>query len=445
MEGNKNDIDNFFRKNLTGFETENRKGNWELMNHLLDEETKKRKRRLIVLFLFAGLLITAGLILILPKQGTRDQRKLQQVREMKTDPPRQEIKPIQSEPPSSFEAQLNQRMPDSKITTSKNNQKLINPTNASAQRKESLSSHRIKNNSIISSQEETNVKNIQLVITSETDITPEEKGSAENTKDPISNPLPGTGQSSFDSSGMAEMNLPVDTSIDSLTTSTTSNDSLVTYPDSLPASDTLKIKSTQSREFLLYAGINAFESGYSSVNFSPIIGVGIRSLLGDDFKVEVAGLYSLQGGYHLNDTETVVSETYFLDKKTDIYSSSISIRKQHKIYFPITFYYMISEKHALLAAAQISILLNTEGNYSEKNIVSGNTTGTSKQNVKGYMDGIRTTNYSISLGYQYTFSRRFDVQVKVTRDLSGTYDEDYFHDVTTGALWSAQAFIIFRF
>ena len=66
MENNKNHIDHFFKENLEGLDSVERKGNWELMNHLLDEaERKKKRRKLLILFLVAGLLVSSGLYFVL--------------------------------------------------------------------------------------------------------------------------------------------------------------------------------------------------------------------------------------------------------------------------------------------------------------------------------------------------------------------------------------------
>lgn len=152
-------------------------------------------------------------------------------------------------------------------------------------------------------------------------------------------------------------------------------------------------------------------------------------------------MYSLQGGYNLNDT--VRQESYFLDK--NVSQQSIQIYRLHKLYFPLTLYYTLAKRHSVLCAIQASYLVNTNGNYSEINTISGVTTGSQKNNVKGYMDGIKSTNISLSLGYKFSLSKRFGLSARFTRELTGSYSKEFFYGVNTKPTSSLQAFLLVKF
>src|SRR5689334_19788344 len=60
----KNNLDHFFREQLTDYEAVERKGNWQLMNHLLDARERRRKMAwrlffgsLFLVFLFVGYMV----------------------------------------------------------------------------------------------------------------------------------------------------------------------------------------------------------------------------------------------------------------------------------------------------------------------------------------------------------------------------------------------------
>ena len=73
MEKKRSDLDNLFRKNISDFELSEKKGDWETLNHLLNEQERKKKNRKLILFFFSFLLIgSAGLLIFLPSNQKKE-------------------------------------------------------------------------------------------------------------------------------------------------------------------------------------------------------------------------------------------------------------------------------------------------------------------------------------------------------------------------------------
>ena len=67
------------------------------------------------------------------------------------------------------------------------------------------------------------------------------------------------------------------------------------------------------------------------------------------------------------------------------------------------------------------------------------------KNVKGYMDGINQTNFSVSAGYNFRLSKTFDLSGRFTREITEQFNRDYFTGINTNPSWSFQTFIIVKF
>jgi len=85
------------------------------------------------------------------------------------------------------------------------------------------------------------------------------------------------------------------------------------------------------------------------------------------------------------------------------------------------------------------------GDYYETETMSGTTTQSQKGNVKGYMDGIKPSAFSLSVGYKFSLSKRFDISMRATQDLSDSYTSQYFSGVNTAPTWSLQTFVSIKF
>jgi len=448
MENNLNPIDNFFKENLSEIENKDKKGNWELMNHLLNEEETKRKRRwFIIFFLFAGLIITSGLIFFFTNNESSKQKLPAETKAVANSKYHTDSK-MQGKHihvPASHDLPVVQNQQDIESSVGSKEEHSERLSKALKETGNEKPFATTKHNPGTSrNQTRPDEKNIQLT-EAEAPSSNEIKNEPE-IKSTVPELLLPDKKITGDSLTATFVNdSTTDSSIDSMMIDHDIKDSALQAASTVTATDSSSQINNLRYEIALYAGANFYQTGFGSWSVSPVAGLAYRKLLGKMFIVEVACFYSLQGGYDLNDSETVVTESYFLDKETNVYSASINIKKQHKLYLPVTFHYKIAERHSLLGAMQFSFLLNTEGDYSEKNIISGITSETNRKNVKGYMDGIRTTNYGLSLGYQYKLSKNFDIQARITRDLLGSFSDDYFYGVETNPLWSLQAFIIFKF
>jgi hypothetical protein len=195
----------------------------------------------------------------------------------------------------------------------------------------------------------------------------------------------------------------------------------------------------------LFAGVNLYRTQSLSLiderNVSPMIGMEVIHSISRHFEVGLGTWYSLQGGYNLADTSMQVS--YFLEK--NVAQHIILIHKQHRLYVPLTLYYTISDKHAVSGGILWSYLVNTVGNYYEMSDIAGSQSESQKDNVKGYMDGIKSSAFSFAAGYRYSLSKRFDLSLRIIEDLTGSYTKEYFNGVNTAPSWSMQTFVSIKF
>ena len=59
MKNKHSDLDSLFRKNIPDYEFSERKGNWELLNHLLKEQQRKKKTIRVVKYIFSLLILVS--------------------------------------------------------------------------------------------------------------------------------------------------------------------------------------------------------------------------------------------------------------------------------------------------------------------------------------------------------------------------------------------------
>lgn len=80
MKNKRQGMDNFFREKISGFELSEKKSNWELLNHLLNEQERKKKKRKWVFLICFILMLSSGLLVLLAdkklNQDTNNQTEL---------------------------------------------------------------------------------------------------------------------------------------------------------------------------------------------------------------------------------------------------------------------------------------------------------------------------------------------------------------------------------
>jgi hypothetical protein len=432
-------IDNFFRKSLSEFELSNQNGNWQLLNHLLNQQARRKKRRLILIIIFLLGIITTGIYFLMPgnkinpaapeSSSSESEKPFQD----KSLPATKEFIPdeVQKSPNEITGKNNNEiKTKDTKNSRGRNVEQANNKTKQEFQGKKGSHDLTEKNDARISDAQHT------------TGITPYQK--SENTfKTAEENSAP-------------DSNKPVLTEKEIIPAHDDSVYSDALPITSLPANDSLtktdSIQNTSPAEsqqgilnFDIIAGSVIYSPDHSSVHLAPLAGIELVYALYPKMSLGVAAIYSRQGGYNLNDSATAIQEIYFLGKEVDAYTQTIRIRQLDKLYVPVTFYYSPAKKHSILAAIQLSWVMNTTGDFSEKKTVNGVTSESEKNNVNGYMDGIKTSNVSFSLGYKYDVSKRFAVQLRFTQEVMKPYTPEYFDNVNSDPSLSAQTFLSIKF
>lgn len=442
MEKKRNDIDNLFRKNLSDYELPEKNGNWELLNHLLNEQEQKKKKRKWLLFGFCFLvIISSDLMLILPgdkpKQNTTNKTEFPDLTITENIPNQPVEKKIHAgNVENSIKAGNNLAAGEEKNNNHNFETVRVAGSAVVSQNNNSAPVSTPSGNNFNADGQDVHVDDNTTLV--ETTVPPglniEETSPANNSLGEAT--TENQHSASADSSGIE---IIINDSSDSLTENS--------LPAATETNEHLPVKSNHIN-FNLLAGATFYSTGGSfsdDINIAPVPGLEFLYIIDSSFSIGLAGLYSLQGGYNLVDSVIGVQETYFLDKEVNVYSQSIQIRQLHKLYFPVTLYYSFAKRHFISGAIQCSYLLNTSGNYSETNTISGVSTTIRKNKAKGYMDGIKSTNVSISLGYKYFLSTRFDVSARVTKDLTENYVKDYFKGVNANPSWSVQTFLVIKF
>ncbi len=457
------DFDGFFRENISEYELSKEKGNWKLLNHLLDEKERRKKNRLLLLFIFSlFLLLSAGLFLVLPSQ---------EMKENAGTTIKSNAVAHSSEVPSSSEKE-NIRASGNVVPSEKNKKGHGTDYNVQLKRNEkspSTTEGRRENQLIVQKEDGEIARSVNkteapvpemipldIISTKPGSLAVHDSGETilpeikiyervvvtpsqiwkEDSSTPNAVTIEAVNKSSF--------------VYDSLSAKSAGNDSLDVIANNNSSSDTTTLKQISSAKtrFLnlnLFAGINIYSAANVSLskaqNISPLIGLEFQHLITPHFSIGLGGFYSPQGGYHLSDTARKVS--YFLDE--NVSQQTIQIQRLHKLYFPLILYYALSARHSVSAGVQLSYLINTVGDYADLIKVSGSTTASQKNNVRGYMDGIKSTNVSLSLGYKFSFTKRFDLSARISRELSPSYTTEYFYGVSTTPCWSLHTFLIARF
>lgn len=459
MAKNRLDIDNFFRENLSDFELSEQKGSWEVLNSLLDEKERKMKNRKWFLFIVCFVVIlSSGLLVLLPE------KELKENRNNKTE---QSNTPVAREKNSSKNEtdKSSVTIPSDKNETGKNESKDVEQVkpenNSSAHEEENNSRNPVRDNAVNHSDaaHDASSEHSAVIKTEINRAAPQpniplddsDKTVVHETKDSeisISNRSQenDTVNANTISQETANQNLIAS---DSSVIKSVNIDSLTVNAKNNPAADSAISKElipakTNFLNFNIYVGLNIYNTSSTfsnQENISPLVGLEFTHSFSSNFTIGLAGLYSLEGGYHLSDT--AAKESYFLDK--NVSEQTIQIHQLHKLYFPLALYYVLAKKHSVFGAIQMSYLVNTNGNYAEINKTSGVTAESQKNNVKGYMDGIKSTNTAISLGYKYRMIKIFDVSTRITRELTEAYTKEYFYGVNTKPSWSFQTFLIVKF
>jgi hypothetical protein len=433
MEKKQYDLDNFFRENLSDFELSEKKkdGNWELLNHLLNEQERKKKRRRWFFLIFSAVtLLGSGLYIMIP--GQKGKQIVNSKTEQSKSSSASEKVAFRDKLKSSLALKPSDKKESNKDEVSTAVQKPMPVKNIYVNPKKNPSSDEM--NQIESHSDLNNDAGIEITDTDKPEANLTSIQSVIHVND-------------SDKTFIADKS-----DSDSLALTAVPNDSIPAVAINKLIDDTVTKEMvpaiTKFLQFNLFAGINIYEANSvfrNNKNLSAIGGVELLHRISSKFSIGLAGLYSSQGGYNLYDTAGLIEITYFLDKEEFVSRQTIQIKELHKLYFPITFYCDVAKKHSVLAAIQFSYLLNTTGNFTEMYTAPDNPTALQKNNVKGYMDGINSTNISLSFGYKYSLSKRFDMLARFTRELKEQYKEDYFYGVSISPSFSMQSFLIVKF
>jgi len=90
-------------------------------------------------------------------------------------------------------------------------------------------------------------------------------------------------------------------------------------------------------------------------------------------------------------------------------------------------------------------LLNTSANYVEIQHSTTSNSTSQENNVSGYMDGIKPVNFAMHVAYKYKLSKRLDFGLRLSHELTGAFEREYFYGINTKPSWGLQALIHFNF
>ena len=467
MAKQRHNIDSYFRQHLPDYEATQSSGNWDLLNHLLNEQEQKRKnRKWIVLFLSLALILSGSWFvyhLTQQRSSSTIQDGLTNAQQLPGDSPEkpngetsEALNPVkQIEQPSVPTTESRQLMEtgfserENKVNTDHEkpiqNKNKRNEAFRSGQKTDiqmspkSIIPHGAPNSAlpiVESSQSEISISNAesldietQNVSTSRDSIQLQEKESLNKINNPQEAGI--TKAFLFDSSYVTSLSndssaLKVDTQLQ-----------VSTNVDPIIPTDDVK-------NFNVSTGVNVYntsEAFTNNKNIAALIGVEYTFHLAPRWSVGLGAWYSPQGGYSLKDTTT--QETYFFDHVVS--QQAIHINRLHKLYFPLSIYHKLSNAHLIGVGIQPAYLLNTWGNYIEIQHTTTSNSRSEDTNVNGYMDGIKPVTFAMHLAYKYKLSKSLDFGLRLSRELTGAFEREYFFGINTKPSWSAQALIHFNF
>ena len=468
-------LDNFFREKLSGYEAPGKTGSWQTLDHLLDRKERRKKtiKRLLFASLFLLLVVSAVVVFIPGSKKGNDVTGSNQNYSSGTAPAVIEAKDGKEKGTTSLsDSAGTMQMPDvvhssgkdeasgnaiagQKATNNNNKVVLTDKNKASAEAKSASKNTKTTSGTDIN----INTGNRPDINTAakDEDVTNENMVAIDV---PISKEQEETGEKGVKDTGPRAND---NETVEHKPTGDVNSGAVTVVEDSLTASNTVETAATDSSYkaskdslplnpgaeprfgFNIFAGINLYRTQDQAMSdqrsISPLAGIELTRELSKHFSVGLAAMYCLQGGYNLSDTATQIY--YFLEK--NISQQTILIHKQHKLYVPLNVYYIISKKHAASIGLQWSYLINTVCDYTERNQHGGSTTLEEKKNVKGYMDGINNSSFSLALGYRFSLSKRFDIHARILQELGESYSGEYFYQVNASPSWSLQTFLSYKF
>ncbi len=469
------DIDSLFKASLSDYSLSSREGDWELMNHLLNEQQKKKKRRWFLFFLlFAGILLSGITLIFTDNNFTKLPAKTNHP--VSPDPAQGNIvsktqinipktlggSRVDSAAPSDTKfLQTNGNNIPTIILTPQEKTPEIKSTNPlstflpKASKEEYEANEDIKpigkNSSLLASE----------------NLSPTKKSSVSDLANPQTFPDSTTSMEamkhSFDSLDTREHEVKERVTSTSNNSETINPNSIFSVSaiidtlqkDSLYVSTLSSTTPDSSKEMepiaatnklfgvYLHGGVNMYTpntSAKSQITLAPIGGLEVIYSLSTKLSIGLAGLFASQNGYQLNDTAQL--ESYFLDR--NVSTQTIQIHTLQKIYIPLTLYVALTKKHSLLGSLRASWIINTKGNFSDIKIIENRSTEMYENNVNGYLDGIKPWIPGASVGYQFRVSENFNFSARFTRDFTNPYHEGFVTGVTNKPTWSLQTMVTLK-
>lgn len=490
MAKQRHNIDHFFRQYLPDYEASKSIGNWDLLNHLLNEqERKRRNRKWLVIFLSIAIMLSGSwlaFILIQKEANTLIKSAITTLHDSSTSNEKQNKEVVKKENSETVEEQNNETVKEHKSvkenreslllsteskqliepgtdkTYTKNNREQGKTPHQRDNRKNSLSNvHQARNEMFsnrliqqypindtftiadslhnhnlishaasLSDQENHNRSADSLHVQQKDSIHIQQKDSIEtmNAEHQITITTP----TFFDSTSFsADHSEPSPIKID-----TQLQQSAEVFPI-IPTEGVAK-------NFNINSGVNVYntsESFTNNKNIAPFIGLEYSFLLAQRWSIGLGAWYSPQGGYSLNDTAT--QETYFFDHIVS--QQAIHINRLHKLYFPLSIYYKLSDAHTIGIGIQPTYLLTTTGNYIEIHHTTTSNSRSEDNNVNGYMDGIKPVTVAMHVAYKYKLTKSLDLGLRFSQEITGAFERAYFYGINTNPSWGMQAIIHFNF
>ena len=464
----RHNIDYFFKQHLPDYEASNSTGNWDLLNHLINEQERKRKNRKWIAVILGLVLLLSGIWFVYHftqqsssstiKSGITNTQQLPvdspEKRNGETSEVLNSVKKIdESSPPSNEGTQLIEsefKGIDSKVNTDTEKPIQNKYKRNDAFKNGPIGSQDVSSKAVIqpdpinrtspivdSSQSKIHISNpdplsieTQTVVIFKDSIRLQEKDSLNTIKTDqeirITNPF------LFDSTYVAS--LPNDSSPHKIDTQL---QEMGNVQPIIPID-------ADDKNFNISSGVNVYntsEAFINNKNIAPLIVLEYTFHLASRLSVGLGAWYSPQGGFSLKDTAT--QETYFFDHVVS--QQAIHIDRLHKLYFPLSIYYKLSNAHLMGIGIQPSYLLNTTGNYIEIQHTTTSNSRSEDTNVKGYMDGIKPVTLAMHVTYKYKLSKRLDMGLRLSHELTSAFEREYFYGVNTKPSWGLQALLHFNF
>jgi Outer membrane protein beta-barrel domain len=166
-------------------------------------------------------------------------------------------------------------------------------------------------------------------------------------------------------------------------------------------------KQTLFRYYLQGGGMvySSWQVNNPQILFSPVLGGGVQYGFGRRFSVETGLRYFIRNGVDFSQNTSRVEYSFGVSRR----KYEINMDKMHVLQMPVLLKYDFGLRHGLHIGAGFAYVLNTSGQYTEKQRDDTGWIVIDSSRQSGYLTGIGRFNMNIDFGYYYKINAMMEL------------------------------------